>query len=172
MKNSRPNISRNLQKILLSHLKGKRRLAIIGVGSEFRGDDAVGSTIADTLIKKHKTSSRKKFWAVYNGATAPENLTGEIKRFKPSHLIIVDTVDIGAAPATVVVLEGREVSETAFFSTHKLPIKVMVQYLKKESRVESIVIGIQPKGIEFGKPLSREVRSVAGDIVSALADVV
>ena len=81
----------NLEKFLKNRLKEASRVAILAIGSEFRGDDAAGLLVAENLKKLLKVSSRK--FKVFIGATAPENLTGDIKRFNPSHILLVDSID-------------------------------------------------------------------------------
>ena len=84
----------DLKIALTNSLKGVNKLAILGVGSELRGDDIAGMVAAEIIQKaNHKNIT------VFLGATAPENLTGEIKKFNPSHLLIIDAADTSSKPA-------------------------------------------------------------------------
>ena len=65
-------------KNLKPELKGASKIVVLGVGSELRGDDIAGILAAENL--KGKTSDKLQ---VLIGGTAPENLTGEIKKLKP-----------------------------------------------------------------------------------------
>jgi len=145
-------------------------VAILGVGSEFRGDDAAGVFIAARLAKKRFTA-RGLTVAVYNGATAPENLTGEIRRFKPTHLAVIDTVDAGQRPGTIVFLEP-DVAGGASFSTHTIPAKILADYLGRTTGCRTVVIGIQGRTLSFGSAMSPAVRNSVGivshDITAAL----
>ena len=158
----------NLTTELNDRLKSARRVAVLGVGSEFRGDDAAGMLVAQAVAK---AVNRKKI-KVFLGATAPENLTGEIIRFKPSHIIIVDTADIKQKPGTILLLNAEDLAEGVSFSTHKLPPKVMMDYFVEALKCSIFVIGIQPKSIKFDAPVSKEVKSsvkeVSGAIISAI----
>ena len=70
----------------------KRRVVLLGVGAELRGDDAAGVLIAERIESLHLPDVCAL--AVRHGAG---NLTGEIRQLSPSHLII-DTADMGEEP--------------------------------------------------------------------------
>lgn len=161
----------SLKKELAARLKGARRVAVLGVGSELRGDDIAGIIVLEDL-KKSKKIGRSVKLKTFEGSTAPENLTGEIKSFKPTHLIIVDTADIGEKPGSVLLLRADEVGRGVSFSTHKIPPKILIDYLAHSLKCDIVIIGIQPKNIGFGKSASKAVvassRSVASSILEAL----
>jgi len=141
---------------LKSNLKGAKRIAVLGVGSELRADDNAGMLIAQELERSQAQISKAVDIKVFLGHTAPENLSGEIKKYAPSHVLIIDTADIGKKPGEVAVFTPED-SGGISFSTHKLPIKVLAQYLTQSIDCKIIIIGIQPKTLDFGKDVSREV---------------
>lgn len=145
--------NRNLKKILKTKLKDAKRIAVPGIGSELRGDDAAGMLAAKEINGSPGKYSKVK---VFFGATVPENLTGEIKKYRPTHLIIIDSVDLGKKPGTICLLDSDKI-EGISFSTHKLPIKVMVDCLIKSINCKPIIIGIQPKSFDFDSDFSKEV---------------
>ncbi len=162
----------NLKKELETRLKGARRVAVLGVGSELRGDDIAGILVLEALKKCKKIRPSIKL-KTFEGSTAPENLTGEIINFKPTHLIIVDSADIGEKPGSVLLLRAEEVGRGISFSTHKIPPKILIDYLASSLKCEIIIIGIQPKSIKFNSKASSAVitssKSVASSIVEALS---
>jgi hypothetical protein len=99
----------------LNRLKGATRVVLLGVGSDLRGDDAAGMMAAERLSHTPKLN-------VLLGGTAPENLTGEIKKLKPSHLLIVDAAEMKAEAGTIRLLTPEEIGGFSF-STHALPLK-------------------------------------------------
>ncbi len=105
------------------------------------------------------------------GHTAPENCTGAIKRFAPTHLVVVDAADLGQAPGTVVVLEPGQIAGVSF-STHQLPLSVLLDYLKTSIDFEAVVIAIQPAQLHFGQPVTPSVRRAARRLATALAGCV
>jgi hydrogenase 3 maturation protease len=162
----------SLKKELADRLKGARRVAVLGVGSELRGDDIAGILVINALQRSKKINKSIKL-KTFEGSTAPENLTGEIRTFKPTHLIIVDTADIGEKPGVVLLLRADEVGRGISFSTHKIPLEILIDYFAHSLKCEIVIIGIQPKCISFGKSVSKAVisaaKSVAASILEALS---
>jgi hydrogenase 3 maturation protease len=158
----------NLRQNLSKFLSDSSSLAVLGVGSELRSDDVSGMLVAELLqIYADKNDKNMK---VFMGATAPENLTGEIKKYEPSHLIIIDTAEMKKKPGEVMILSKENVNNFSF-STHKLPIKVMIDYLMQSQSMHVAIIGIQPKSIEFGLPPSQEIKEVAEKIAEMIIDI-
>jgi hydrogenase 3 maturation protease len=114
-------------------------------------------------------ASRHKKLKVLFGSTAPENLTGEIKRLKPTHLIIVDSADTGKKAGDITVLEPEEAKGISF-STHQLPLVIMARYLKQELACQVLIIGIKPKNLKFGFSLSGEVESSVKALTAAIKE--
>ena len=156
----------NLEKFLKNRIKDASRVALLAIGSEFRGDDAAGLLVAENLKKLLKKPSRK--FKIFIGATAPENLTGDIKRFNPSHILLVDSVDFKDKPGSILVLSPRDIGDGVSFSTHKMPAKVLMQYFSNSLPCDPVLIGIQPASIDFGKKPSKEVVSSAKEVARAI----
>jgi hydrogenase 3 maturation protease len=92
-----------IKRRLKAFLKGSTRVALLGVGSELCGDDAAGIMVARRL----KSSCRKKSGiAVFFGFSAPENLTGPIKKFAPERLIIVDAASFKSKPGAIKIISS------------------------------------------------------------------
>ena len=160
-----------LKQKLRSLLKDAARIAIVGIGSELRGDDAAGLLVLNNLRSKMSAvKSGRLICKLFEGGTAPENLTGEIKRFKPGHLIMIDAVEMAKKPGTIALLDLKRIGNTVFL-THKLPMKLMLDYLAAEMNFITIFLGIQPKSLDFGAPVSRPViragRQTAALLLSA-----
>jgi hydrogenase 3 maturation protease len=159
-----------LKTILKKRLNKARRIAILGVGSELRGDDAAGVLIADALSKECFNIETQVALRIFNGATAPENLTGEIKKFKPTHLVIIDSANMDKLAGAVQVINMGRVGGFSF-CTHNLPIKILTDYLIKSIGCKVTLIGIQPKKLLFAAPPSREVRKSVKYIVETIKDI-
>lgn len=155
-----------LRQSLRAELKKQLALAskvvLLGVGSELRGDDSVGILVVNELA--HTPIPQL---TVLDGGTAPENLTGEIKRLKPSHLVVVDAAELNELPGVVKLVPIEEVSGYTF-STHALPLKIMVNYLHQDLDCIVIVIAVQPGKIDFGALVSFEVKAAAKEVASAI----
>lgn len=157
----------NLTKELKNRLKGSGKIAVLGIGSEFRADDAAGMLVAKNILKNSKRSRRLK---AFLGETAPENLTGEIKDYKPAHIIIIDTADIKQKPGTVLLMDEKDLGAGVSFSTHKLPAKILMDYFIRSLKCGIIFIGIQPKTIIFGKKVSKEVSGAVKGVSAAIRE--
>ena len=157
-----------LETILKQKLRNAERVAILGIGSELRGDDVAGILTAQQIkkiISRKKTAPEVR---VFIGETAPENLTGEIKRFQPTHLIIIDAADLDSQPGHIKVLNPDTIGGTSF-CTHSLPIKVMADYLLQSFDCQVITIGIQPKTLTFGSKPSKSVTDAAKKLSASIA---
>ena len=167
-----------LKKELRSRLKGARKIAVMGIGSPLRGDDAAGplfiKELEDAIKEAKKTLPAKSRTVPRSGTgariklisceTVPENYTGDIRKFNPTHVIIVDAVDMGKEPGWADIVDLEERSEQVSFSTHRLPINMFIEYLKQYLNCQVITIGIQPKSIDFSSPLSDKVREAVKQV--------
>lgn len=158
-----------LKRLLQRKLKSAKKISILGVGSEFRADDIAGRFIAEEIKKQIPPKSKKV--KVILGETAPENFTGEIIGFKPSHLIILDAADTNTDPGTINIIQPDQV-EGVSFSTHMLPLSIMVNYLKETLDCEVLILGIQPRTVEYGAKPSREVMASARQVVDVILSVI
>jgi len=162
---------RSLKTALKNKLQGAKRIAVLGVGSDLRADDAAGLLVAGELERACLEPDNRAQLKVFLGNTAPENLTGEIKKFCPTHIIIIDAAD-GQKEAGAVTLIDPDKTGGIPFCTHQLPLKIIADYLVKSLRCKVIVIGIQPKAFDFGASPSKEVIKSAKDISFIIKEIV
>jgi hydrogenase 3 maturation protease len=162
---------RILKAALKKQLNNAKKIALLGVGSEFRQDDACGMLVAEALKNSCSAAKQCKKLKVFFGATAPENLTGEIKKFNPSHVIIVDAADTGKKAGSITLIKPQEATGISF-STHQLPLSIMVDYLIQSIACEVIIIGIQPKTTNFGSEVSSEVKKSVGVLSSVIQEII
>lgn len=159
-----------LETILRKRLKNAERVAVLGIGSELRADDVAGILVAKQIKKLAAKKKNLTRFKVFIGATAPENLTGEIKRFQPAHLIIIDSADLGTKAGKIKVMNPDKIGGISF-CTHSLPIKVMTDYLLKSFNFEITIIGIQPKNLSTGSLPSKEVLGAVELLAKAIASL-
>jgi hydrogenase 3 maturation protease len=157
--------------ILKKTLESAERVGMLGVGSELRADDAAGILVA---LRIKELTAKKKLRAnlkIFIGATAPENLTGQIKKFRPTHLIIIDAADLGIKPGEIKIMNPDEISGITF-CTHSLPLKVMTDYLLDSFKFSITVIGIQPKTLEVGASPSKAVLKAVDRLSESLSKLI
>jgi len=155
------------QETLKQKLNNAQRVAVLGVGSELRGDDIAGLLAAQQIEKNTKGKSVTPQIQIFIGETAPENLTGEIKKFQPTHLIIIDAAELNKEPGHIEIMEPGTIGGISF-CTHSLPLAVMIGYLLESFKFQAIIIGIQPKTLTFGAQPTKEVVAAAKHIAKAI----
>ncbi len=140
------------------------RVAVLGIGNEFSGDDAVGVQVARELASRLGSRSD---CLVLDGGTAPENFTGPLRRFRPDLVLLVDVAHFEAEPGTIAWLDWQQ-TDGLSGSTHTLPPSVLAQFLVGELACRLALLVIQPAQLEFGCPLSTPVRAAGDRVVDAL----
>jgi hydrogenase maturation protease HycI len=140
------------------------RVAVVGVGHELRGDDAVGVLVAQIL---KPLLARNHHILVVDGGHAPENHTGTLRRFAPALVLLVDAARMDEPPGAVRWLAWQETSGLSA-STHTMPHYVLAQYLTAELGCEVALIGIQPEHMSMDDPPSSPVQKAVVDVVASL----
>jgi len=153
--------------ILKQKLENAKRVAVLGVGSELRGDDIVGLLAAQQIKKAIEGKTALPEVRIFVGETAPENLTGEIKKFQPTHLIIIDAAELNKKPGHIEIMEPETIGGTSF-CTHSLPLKIIIGYLLESFKFQAIIIGIQPKTLTFGAQATKEVVAAAKHLAETI----
>jgi hydrogenase 3 maturation protease len=145
-------------------LSGVTRLAVLGVGSDLRSDDAAGMIAARFLERRRRRNPRV---LVVHGGPAPENVTGPIVDFAPSHLVVIDCADMSLRPGSVALVPVDRIDGLSA-ATHSLPLRLVADYLIKRLSCRAAIIGIQPGSLCFdgrlSRPVLRAARGVARDI--------
>jgi hydrogenase 3 maturation protease len=148
-------------------LAGATRVVVLGVGSELRSDDIAGVLVARAVAEAFPDSP---LVLSLDGATAPENFTGQIIRFAASHLVIVDCADTGEAPGSVKIFPVDDIGGVSS-NTHTLPLKIIVDYLNGFHPCQTIVVGIAPRSLAFVGEVSPEVAAAAARVAEELIGV-
>ena len=162
----------SLSKLLRNNLansNGSPRLAIVGIGNELNGDDAAGSLVARAL-RQRKCAEGVYHLLVLDAGVAPENMTGEIREFKPGLIVFIDAADMGEAPGTVRWIAMDEIDGMSA-STHRMPLSMLAQYLTLELGCDIVLLGIQPATVKMGEELSDPVRRVVENMSDDLCDL-
>ncbi|TAL33226.1 MAG: hydrogenase 3 maturation endopeptidase HyCI [Spirochaetes bacterium] len=152
-------------------LEGATRVAVLGVGSELRGDDGAGLVAIRELERICPDLVHECSLGVYWGSTAPENLTGTIRDFNPSHLVIIDAAMLGLPPGGTRVIARDEIGGVSF-STHRLPMNILIDFISATLSCAIVVVGIQPSqtGLccDVDPRVAAGARTLAGEIADAL----
>ncbi|AEH07176.1 hydrogenase maturation peptidase HycI [Methanothermococcus okinawensis] len=156
----------DIKPILEEYLKDCKKIAIMGIGNTMKGDDGFGVLLIENLVKHYKNkynldlnnevnNIRDKI-ILLNCGVVPENFTDVLKQEKPDKILIIDAALMGKSPGTLNIVNSEDISEIGF-STHSLPMSVIVKYLSYYIDTEILIIGIEPEQIDFGKSLSKKI---------------
>lgn len=139
---------------------------VIGIGNEYRHDDAVGLLVARRLREKN-----------LDGVTMLE-LSGEgaslIEAWKGAEkVILIDAVHSGAQPGTIYRFEANQQPiPTKFFhySTHAFSVAEAIALARTLNQLPSylIVYGIEGKNFEAGLGLTPEVERASFTVLDRI----
>lgn len=155
---------------LSERLKGYKRLAVLGVGSVLRADDAAGMHIVQNLTERIDPQLYPNV-RFFPGETAPENYSGKIRQFMPTHLLIVDAADVGLSPGSIADIRPEDVGGPSFCS-HMLPLKIMIDYLVAETGTAVTLLGIQYQSLAFDAPMSPAMEQAVESVCRTLEQII
>jgi hydrogenase maturation protease HycI len=143
------------------------RAAIVGVGNELKADDGIGLRVAKSL--QEDGLSGKDILII--PADVPENWIQPIIKFRPELLVLIDTADFQGKSGEIRAVKDDEISKV-FTNTHSIPLVLFIEAIKERiPKARTVFIGIQPKQLAFGKPMSQEVREAgrkAADVIKKI----
>ena len=99
----------------------------------------------------------------------PENFLGEIERFRPTHVLMIDAALLEAKPGEARLISPEEIGGTAVF-THAMPLSILTTLLQADIGAKATLLGVQPKRTEFGEELSLELTEAAKRIAEAISE--
>jgi hydrogenase maturation protease len=140
--------------------------AILGLGNLVHTDDGVGVHAIQLLERDSRVPPGT---ALIDGGTHGLGLLPHVSGF--SRLLVIDAIDAGEPPGTVVRFEGGALHGLpGKSSVHQLGFADMMVALKLlgEAPPEMVVFGVQPLSTEWSSELTAPVR----DALPALIDAV
>lgn len=134
------------------------RIVVLGVGNVLMCDEGVGV---------HAVNALEAGWTfpegvrLVDGGTSTQELLGDLEDL--DHLLVLDAVSAGVAPASLVRLDGDEVPAvfTTKFSPHQVGIADLLATLKFVGRAPKrvVVFGVEPARLTLDLTLSPEVQA-------------
>ena len=129
---------------------------VLGIGNLVMGDDGAGVRVVQELQKRYRFPPRVE---VVDGGTLGLDLLPKLEGI--GRLLVVDAVETGGKPGTLVRLAGEElpIALQTKVSPHQMGLKdlLAVAELMGHAPREMVLVGIQPASIEMGDELSRDV---------------
>lgn len=126
-----------------------KKVLILGIGNRLRGDDAVGSILAERLAQKLDIP-------VIDAGDVPENYPGPIEASGADLVLVLDAANLGANPGDLSLIEMSQLKEMGV-STHTANLALLFKVIPQERRPDAVLVAIQPEQTEAGLSLSRSV---------------
>jgi len=141
---------------LRKEILSAQKTVILGVGNISKGDDAAGVLCAQELKKRigRRASSRLK---ILIGYETPENTTGQIRKFRPEFVLILDAAQAGYKPGSVFIVGKSQIKDDDV-STHTISLALLVSYLEESVGCKALILGVQPLNLGLGENVSRSVK--------------
>jgi hydrogenase maturation protease len=147
------------------------RILVLGVGNPLLGDEGLGP---QTI---HELSSAYSFppdVRLLDGGTAGLSLLSEIAAVEK--LLVVDAVQTGAAPGTVVSLDGSALDRDrrGLMGPHDIGVRELVTTARLYGGpTETMLLGIEPEtlglGLGLSAPVAKSLPKLMGAVIEQLA---
>jgi len=133
-----------------------RKILFVGIGNVLKQDDGAGVFISSRIVERDNIGTLTVEVSI-------ENYIGKINSMKPDILVLIDCMDTGSPPGSVVFLPVEEVTDITF-NTHNISLRNLAAFFTSEV----YILGIQPATIDFGENISDIVRIVSEDIINLI----
>jgi hydrogenase maturation protease len=144
------------------------RLAIVGIGQEFGGDDGAGLAVV-RRVQDMWSDPIPEALLVVEAGSAPENCLGKIIRHLPDRVIFVDAAQIGGNPGRISWLHGHD-AVAGGGSTHTLSLATLAQFITNETGAEVLIATIQAADTSFGDTLSPQIQKSVETMARIIVD--
>lgn len=194
-------------------LYGCSKLIILGIGNDIRGDDGLGPYIINCLSNLNKDASNNNVLGgadidnsvnlgdiirfsenilLINGGSVPENFTGPIKKFNPSHIIIIDACLMNMNPGEVNIVSKDNIVNVSV-STHSMSLTYLIKYLESNEDMsmeifddvnlenldvevkkdfKMLFVGIEPEIMDLSFDLTDSVKESCDNLINILAKLI
>ncbi|KAB0669765.1 HyaD/HybD family hydrogenase maturation endopeptidase [Oryzomonas sagensis] len=131
-------------------------ILVLGIGNLVMCDDGVGVRVVQELQKRYRFPPQVE---IMDGGTLGLDLLPMLEGI--GRLLVVDAVETGGKPGTLVRLSGKElpIALQTKVSPHQMGLKdlLAVAELLGHAPREMVLVGIQPASIEMGAELSQNI---------------
>lgn len=141
------------------------KTVVLGLGNILHADDGAGPHAVNRLRADSRVPADV---SLVEGGTLGLELLNYI--WDCARLIIIDAIDVGAAPGAVVRLSGEELNSLPGQSNvHQLGVADLLAALRMlaERKPHVVLLGVQPASTDWSNELSSEVAAKLDDLVEA-----
>ena len=149
---------------LKDFIKGARKIAILGIGNDLRTDDGLGPFIVSSIRIDNPNIM------IENVGSVPEGFAHPLAEFGAERVIMIDAADMRKSPGHVELVTNDRIGGINI-STHSMPLSFLMMYLEQETGGQTILLGVQPKNIEFGEGLNPEIQEVAEKLIMDFEEI-
>ncbi|MBC8393755.1 MAG: hydrogenase 3 maturation endopeptidase HyCI [Deltaproteobacteria bacterium] len=132
-------------------------ILLVGMGNSLKADDGIGPEICSQLKETIPDN-------VIDTGTVPENYIQVIIKKAPKAILFIDAIDFGAPPGTINIFDSCQLSAVGI-TTHTLSPRLLSNMITQSIPAKIYFIGIQPKSMTIGHPMSQEVKSAKKELV-------
>jgi hydrogenase maturation protease len=144
--------------------KGSPRITVLGIGNLLLKDEGIGTHVAQKLTGIVDDANVK----IIDAGTSPDFLS--LVDGNTDKLIVVDAVKAGSEPGTIyrLTIDDLGLDSTSPVSLHEIGVLDSLKIMALFDRLpeSTVIIGIEPKTIDFGLDLSPEVEEKLPEIIS------
>ena len=148
-----------------------RKVVVVGMGNLLLKDEGIGIHVAQALLEERPPSSVEL--EVIDGATMPDVL---LSLAEVDKLIIVDAVLAGDIPGAIYRFhpEDIDLEVKIMTSLHQISLldNLHLMSLFGQRLTDVVIIGIQPKDIDYGTELSAELAEKMPCIIEVIMNEV
>jgi len=155
---------------LRREIRTAQNSVILAAGNTSKSDDGAAVLCAQKLKKLMGGKARSRLKILF-GHETPENTTGEIRKFHPNLVLILDTARGQYKPGTVFLVEKDDIEEDGV-STHRISLALLVSYLEETIGCKVMVLGIQPLDLRLGENISPIVKKSAKNLAAFLSQII
>ena len=145
--------------------ENKKRVVLVGVGNPMRADDGIGPKIIELLQENPLDHV-----LLINSETVPESFTSKVTGFEPSHVLLIDAANFRGEVGDTKMITSAQIGGQAV-STHSLPLTIFISVIEHDLDLNVMLLGIQPRTIDFYAPMSPDIEEKASLIANTLYQV-
>ncbi|MCF6092735.1 HyaD/HybD family hydrogenase maturation endopeptidase [Microaerobacter geothermalis] len=149
----------------------ENKITILGIGNPLFTDEGVG---VHTLSPLRKVFADQDDIEIIDGGTDGLRLLGPVE--ETDYLLIIDAINAGKEPGTLITLEGEEIPKYlgVKMSFHQLGFQEVLAMAKFRGSLpkEMFMCGIQPKSLEWGAEMTETVAKQLPKLVEMVVDKV
>jgi hydrogenase maturation protease len=141
-------------------------ILVLGIGSPLCGDDGFGVEVVRRLREQEELPSVEFLDGGTSGLYLLPHLEGR------SHVLVVDAIDFGGLPGQFVQLRAADIPADGGLklSQHQVTFQEVVALmdLLELKPQELLFVGIQPRSIHWGDPLSPEAEAAIPRVIEEI----